>query len=189
MSLSRFGRFKGLLLSAMCLLFMATSCPMQYDPFEELAPKLGSLGFYVDGTPIIYEVGSTSVHKVSGVDSLMIRSEFILDHYRELIIKFSREDLVLETPILNPEIELTYLYSVDLQKPDSSADRYEYRTFKADNAKLSFSHIGYSEELETYILSGTFEFQGKREYLTGASETISATGGVFTLEVSSGLLR
>ena len=184
-----FMRYKSLFLTSFSLLLMPSSCPMQYDPFSESGNNVGSLGFYINGSPVVYRAGSAFVSEIEGTDSLMISSEFILGHYYELVIKFAKEDISLESPIKDPDIEFTYLYSAFMDLSDQYGNDYEFRTLKAESGELSFTQIGDGSVSDEYVLAGNFKFEGIRSFPNGSSEKISATDGVFNLEVSRKMIR
>lgn len=184
-----FGKYKSLFITSVSLLFMASSCPMQFDPFDESGNNVGSLGFYINGSPVVYRAESAVVKEIEGTDSLMICSAFILGHYGELVIKFAKEDMSLEKSIKDPDITLRYLYSVFVDISEQYGDDYEWQTLKAESGELSFTQIGDGSVSEEYVLAGNFKFEGIRSFSDGSYEKISATDGVFNLEVSRKMIR
>lgn len=189
MHMNMFRRYWCLSLTSVSLLLMVLSCQMQYDPFKEASRNVGSMGFYVNGSPVVYHAGSASVSEIEGTDSLMISCGFILAHYDELVIRFAKADMSLDAPIRNPEIELRYLYSVFVNMSEPYGDDYEWRTLNAESAEVSFSEIGGGSGSGKSVLSGNFWFDGTRDFPDGSTEMIHATDGVFSLEVSHLMIR
>ena len=187
--MNKLGVYKSLLLASISLLFMASSCPMQYDPFDSSGNNVGSLGFYINGSPVVYRAESAMVKEIEGTDSLMITSGFILGHYDQLTIKFAKSDITLDTPIIDPEIKLTYLYSIFMDMSNPYSDKYEWRTLSSEHGCLSFSDIGNSSGSKKDVLVGTFSFEGVKQLKDGRTETIYATDGAFNLEVSSQMIN
>ena len=176
---------KPFIICAVSLVCMAVSCPHYYDPFEEETNEgRGVLGFYVDDSQIIYhEAWARNIN----ADSLEIVSNFWLEHYGNLRIKFAVKDMSLDTPITDPEISFEYLYSLtpyESGKAGNISSKAEYRTLDIESGEISFRRIGSSEMYSRGdVISGNFSFVGTKVLNTGETRKVVAEDGTFDLRI------
>ena len=172
------------LIVVVSLICMATSCPKYHDPFkEETDDGLGTLGFYLDGHPVSY-FREAACGKVSE-DSLLISAPLNYEDYKRLYIQFAIDDISVEQPIKNPEIELWYVYKVIKEQDEygNQVTRTQYKVIKAETGELSFRYVGPYEgdpyTSYTTTLSGNFFFEGNDYLDSGEVRKVVVTDGTF----------
>ena len=176
---------KPLIICAVSLICMATSCPKYHDPFEkETEEGVGNLGFYLDGQPVSYKKNRIAGAGMFCKDSIWILAYLDYEDYYSLIMQFPIEDISVENPIKNPDIRLRYVYKVIEEKNEygNLVIRTLYKDIKAETGELSFRFVGPSEDHDhtsCTTLSGNFFFEGNDYLDSGDIRKVTVTGGTF----------